>query len=68
MSNKLTKKQKEELQKLVDEIMNLSAEVVEDYKQNPSENSGSITQIHESSPYLVEREQRLLNNKKNDIE
>ena len=68
MSNKLTKKQKEELQKLIDEIMNLSTEVVEDYKQNPSENSGSITQIHESSPYLVEREQRLLNNKKNDSE
>jgi len=68
MSNKLTKKQKEELQKLIDEIMNLSTEVVEDYKQNPSENSGSITQVHESSPYLVEREQRLLNNKKNDSE
>ena len=68
MSNKLTKKQKEELQKLAEEIMNLSAEVVEDYKQNPSENSGSITQVHESSPYLVEREQRLLNNKKNDSE
>jgi len=68
MSNKLTKKQKEELQKLIDEIMNLSTEVVEDYKQNPSENSGSITHVHESSPYLVEREQRLLNNKKNDSE
>ena len=52
MSNKLTKKQKEELQKLADEIMNLSAEVVEDYKLTPSEMSGSTVQINENSPFL----------------
>ena len=52
MSNKLTKKQKEELQKLADEIMNLSAEVVEDYKLTPSEISGSTVQINENSPFL----------------
>ena len=50
--NKLTKKQKEELQKLVDEIMNLSAEVVEDYKLTPSEISGSVVEINENSPFL----------------
>ena len=54
MSNKLTKKQKEELQKLADEIMNLSAEVVEDYKLTPSEISGSTVQINENSPFLDE--------------
>ena len=54
MSNKLTKKQKEELQKLADEIMNLSAEVVEDYKLTPSEMSGSTVQINENSPFLDE--------------
>ena len=54
MSNKLTKKQKEELQKLVDEIMNLSAEVVEDYKLTPSEISGSVVEINENSPFLDE--------------
>ena len=54
MSNKLTKKQKEELQKLADEIMNLSAEVVEDYKLTPSEISGSTVQVNENSPFLDE--------------
>ena len=52
MSDKLTKKQKEELQKLADEIMNLSAEVVEDYKLTPSEISGSTVQVNENSPFL----------------
>ena len=52
MSNKLTKKQKEELQKLADEIMNLSTEVVEDYKLTPSEISGSVVEINENSPFL----------------
>ena len=54
MSNKLTKKQKEELQKLTDELMNLSVEVVEDYNLNPSEISGSTIQINENSPFLDE--------------
>ena len=52
MFDKLTKKQKEELQKLADEIMNLSAEVVEDYKLTPSEISGSTVQVNENSPFL----------------
>ena len=54
MSDELTKKQKEELQKLAEEIMNLSAEVVEDYKLIPSEISGSIVQVNENSPFLDE--------------
>ena len=53
MSNpKLTKKQKEELQRLADEIMNLSTEVVKDYELAPSEISGSTVQINENSPFL----------------
>ena len=52
MSDDLTKKQKEKLQKLTDEMMNLSTEVVEDYQNNPSELSGSTIQIHETSPFL----------------
>ena len=53
MSNlKLTKKQKEELQRLADEIMNLSTEVVQDYELTPSEISGSTVQINENSPFL----------------
>ena len=54
MSNRLTKKQKEELQKLTDELMNLSTEVVEDYKLNPSEISGRVVEINENSPFLDE--------------
>ena len=54
MSNKLTKKQKEELQKLADEIMNLSSEVIKDYELTPSEISGSMIQINEHSPFLDE--------------
>tara|TARA_Y100000296_G_C4993336_1_gene166511 strand:+ start:190 stop:450 length:261 start_codon:yes stop_codon:yes gene_type:complete len=53
MSNlKLTKKQKEELQRLANEIMNLSTEVVKDYELTPSEVSGSTVQINENSPFL----------------
>ena len=52
MSNKLTKKQKEELQKLTEELMNLSTEVVEDYELNPSEISGSVIEINQNSPFL----------------
>ena len=52
MSDKLIKKQKEELQRLTDEIMNLSTEVVEDYEEIPSELSGSVVQINENSPFL----------------
>ena len=50
--DKLTKTQKEELQRLADEIMNLSTEVVEDYELNPSEISGSVIEINENSPFL----------------
>ena len=52
MSDELTKKQKEELQRLTDELMNLSTEVVEDYELNPSETSGSVIEINENSPFL----------------
>ena len=50
--DELTKKQKEQLQKLTDELMNLSTEVVEDYELNPSEISGSVVEINENSPFL----------------
>ena len=52
MTDKLTDKQKKELQKLVDEISSLSSEIVEDYELNPSEISGSVVEINENSPFL----------------
>ena len=58
MHNELTREQQKELQKLTDELADISIRVIEDYKLNPSEMSGSITQVHIDSP--------ILNNKKND--
>ena len=53
--DKLTKKQKEELQKLTNELMELSTEVVEDYQLNPTEISGSVIYVNEDSPFLDEK-------------
>ena len=52
MSDDLTKKQKEELEKLKNEILDEAKKVVEDYADNPSENSGSSVNIHQNSPFL----------------
>ena len=52
----LTKEQKEELKRLADEIMNLATSVVDDYEMNPSETSGSITEVHMNSPVLEDDE------------
>jgi hypothetical protein len=52
----LTKEQQELLKRLTDEMMNLATEVVHDYEENPSEMSGSITQIHIDSPILDEED------------
>ena len=58
--DKLTKEQIKQLQELTDEIMDEAKEVVKDYSENPSEMSGSTIQVHENSPYLAEREERLI--------
>ena len=63
--NLLTKKQKEELQSLVDDIVFEAKEVRLDYEKNPSELSGSIIQVHEGSPHIVTKEERLITAKKN---
>tara|TARA_Y100000593_G_scaffold88377_1_gene170565 strand:+ start:186 stop:404 length:219 start_codon:yes stop_codon:yes gene_type:complete len=55
----MNKEQKEELKKLISEIMNEAKNVVEDYETNPSEMSGSVVQVHENSPYVATREERL---------
>ena len=52
MSDDLTKEQREELEKLQKEIVDEAKKVVEDYVDNPSENSGSSVNIHQNSPYL----------------
>ena len=51
----LSKEEKEELQKLTDEITEEAKNVIEDYANNPSEISGSVVEINEHSPFLDER-------------
>ena len=48
----LTDKQKEELQKLADEVLKEAKLVKEDYEKNPSDISGSVVNVHENSPFL----------------
>ena len=48
------------LQSLIVEIEQLAKDVVKDYENEPSEMSGSITQVHESSPFLATRKERLI--------
>jgi hypothetical protein len=52
----LSKEQQELLERLMKEITNLATEVVQDYEINPSEMSGSITEVHIDSP-ILEHEQ-----------
>ena len=52
----LTKEQQELLKRLADEMMNLATSVVDDYEMNPSELSGSITEVHMDSPMLEDEE------------
>ena len=52
MNKKLTKKEKEELEKLQKEIIDEAKKVVEDYVDNPTDISGSVVSIHQNSPYL----------------
>ena len=54
MSDELTKKQKEELQEMVGDLSDFASDVVGDYKENPSEISGSTIEINENSPYLYD--------------
>ena len=53
---KSIKEQQELLQRLADEIMNLATEVAIDYELNPSEVSGSITEVHIDSPLLKDKD------------
>ena len=58
--SELTKEQQELLKRLTDEMMNLATSVVSDYETTPSDlTSGSIVQIHEGSPYVASKEERL---------
>jgi len=57
MSDDLTKEQKEELEKLKNEIIDEAKKVVENYVDNPSDISGSVVNIHQNSPFLDENKE-----------
>ena len=50
--DKMSKEQKEELEKLMKEITEAAKKVVEDYAKNPSDESETDVQIDFDSPYL----------------
>ena len=52
MSDELTKKQQEKLNKLTNEIIGEAKKVVDDYVSNPRDISGSLVSIHQNSPFL----------------
>ena len=60
MSNELTKKQEKELQRLAEEMTEEAKKVRLDYKDNPSEESGSRIHVHQNSPFLKEKHERLI--------
>ena len=53
--NKLTKAEKQELERLIKEITEEAKSVVKDYADNPSQISGSVTEVHINSPELDEK-------------
>tara|TARA_R100000008_G_C3554323_1_gene152319 strand:- start:263 stop:538 length:276 start_codon:yes stop_codon:yes gene_type:complete len=64
MSDYLSKEQKDQLQKMVNDMLDVASNVIEEYKSIEGSTdldldelislSGSITQIHEDSPFLDE--------------
>ena len=46
---------KKELDPIIAEITELAKSIMEDFKENPTDISGSTIQIHEESPYMDER-------------
>ena len=46
---------KKELEPMIAELTELAKSVAEDFKENPTDISGSTIHIHEDSPYVDER-------------
>ena len=52
VSELLTDEGKKELEKIVNDINNIAIDIVEDYANIPSEESGSVIFVHQESPLL----------------
>ena len=56
----LNEEQRKELQSLIEDIKFEAKEVRLDYEKNPSDMSGSVHYVHENSPFLKEKHERLV--------
>ncbi len=56
----LTKEQQKELDKLTEDMVEEAKKVRLDYEKNPSDMSGSVHYVHENSPFLKEKHERLV--------
>ena len=56
----LTKEQQKELDKLTEDMVQEAKKVRLDYEKNPSDMSGSVHFVHENSPFLKEKHERLV--------
>ena len=54
------KKMSEELLELQKQMIEEAKKIREDYIKNPSDISGSVIHIHENSPFLATKEERLI--------
>jgi hypothetical protein len=52
---KKMKEAKKELDQIMSEMTELAESVAEDFKENPTDISGSTIQIHEDSPFVDEK-------------
>ena len=55
MKNKEQEKIQKELEPFLSELTEIAKSVAEDFKENPTDISGSTIHIHEDSPYVDER-------------
>ena len=55
-SSDLTSEQKQEIQKLADEVLKEAELMVKDYKENPSEENVNMVIVHQNSKFLEEKE------------
>ena len=63
-TSELTKEQQEELKELQKQMIDEAKKVRNDFKNNPSEDSGSVVVVHENRPYLDTKEERLIKRNK----
>ena len=54
------KEYKKELKKMMKEMSDEAKKVRQDYMKNPSKESGSYIHIHENSPFLATKKERLI--------